>query len=478
MNIGLNISPIAVLLIGLTAFSVILVITMLEAGKAARQGALKTGNISGQSGLRKDMDPPYGSYDSEMTALLTGLDTENRLIMLFDTQNGIPCTLSYTGATDVRDKFGQVITIPQLPVGQLVDAGYNKGDGRLLMLRVSPKAWEYAGVGNLSIDDLKQEMRISKKRYKYTDDILIVDNGKPIRIWDLAEQDELTVRGLGETIWSITVARGHGTVRLKDVEAFMGGNVTVGYEAMQQITEDTVITVREGNFNLTAENGEYSGTKNIIVRRNEETVVSLGDLGPEPVKHGLVNFTITPFGADLYLDGELTFYGEPVELSYGEHRVEASLGGYTAYKGILTVNSAGKKIKIDLPEETRSEKATFEETDGAVAGEETAGDGTKALPEYNTWVYPIVGSEADEETENDFIIDKAHSIYVQNPEGASVYLNGDFIGISPGRVNKIIGYFVLTFIREGYETMSYTIEVADDGLDTYISLPDLMPLKN
>jgi hypothetical protein len=68
-------------------------------------------------------------------------------------------------------------------------------------------------------------------------------------------------------------------------------------------------------------------------------------------------------------------------------------------------------------------------------------------------------------------------IYVQSPTGASVYLNGDFIGISPGSLKKIIGNFVLTFIKEEHETMSYTIEVSDDGLDTYISLPELFPLE-
>jgi hypothetical protein len=40
-------------------------------------------------------------------------------------------------------------------------------------------------------------------------------------------------------------------------------------------------------------------------------------------------------------------------------------------------------------------------------------------------------------------------------------------------VKKVIGNHVITFIMEGYTTMSYTIDVSDDGLDAYFTFPDL-----
>jgi hypothetical protein len=82
-------------------------------------------------------------------------------------------------------------------------------------------------------------------------------------------------------------------------------------------------------------------------------------------------------------------------------------------------------------------------------------------------------NEAD--YEEDPIVDSERLIYIQKPVGASVYLNGEFKGVSPGSFQKVIGSHVLTFIKKGYQTKSYTIDIADDGLDTYISLPDLIP---
>ena len=148
-----------------------------------------------------------------------------------------------------------------------------------MKMRISKKAWEYIDVSNLSIDRDMKIMKVGPKKYKYTDDIVILDGENFISVDGLKEQDLLTLRGENEVIWSVTVNKGHGTVRLIDTEGFLGGHVTVGYEAMQEIAENMVITVREGNYNLTVENGKYSATKNVTITRNEETVVSLEGLG-------------------------------------------------------------------------------------------------------------------------------------------------------------------------------------------------------
>ena len=317
-------------------------------------------------------------------------------------------------------------------------------------------------------------INIARTNYNY-EEPYVIDGEGFISLDDLAIQDELTVRGIEETIWSVVVTKGHGTVRIKDYEAFIGGSLTVGYEAVSQISDNMTITIREGNYNLTVENGEYSGTKNITVNRNEDTIVSVGDLGPEPVKYGKTSFEITPFGADLFIDKELTNYASPVELSYGEHNIEVSLGGYSTYQGDILVDFASKKLQIALPELQSRDNVSVIEWD------ET--DDTD-YEDYNDWDSEQYDDEEDPENidslvndgdyEDDPIVDSDSLIYIQNPTGASVYLNGEYKGVSPGSFQKVIGSHVLTLIKQGYQTKSYTVDIADDGLDTYISLPDLL----
>lgn len=465
----INFRPILSLLIGLAFFSVILLATMFSGNPKS------SGKISVNKGLadkQAEESSATANSDSEMLAVVKEIKGREQQVTLYDVNQKDTVTLSYTGGSNIIDKFGQVISAGQIPIGAMVDVEYLKETGKLTKMQVSTKTWEYIGVKNMSIDRSNRVIKIGFTKYKYTDDIIILDEGEFIPVVNLAEQDELTVRGDDETIWSITVTRGHGTVKLEDYEAFLGANITIGYEAMQQVAEDMSITVREGNFNLTVENGMYSATKNITVLRNRETIVSLSDLGPEAEKMSRVNFTITPFGADLIIDGELTSYANPIELTYGEHAIEVSLGEYTTYQGTLNIQEAGKMIKIYLPEATSDEEASISVTedgtdntaaDGSGAGDTAAGSETTG----DAGTVDGIGNQ-------DNTVDELHFTYVQNPIGASIYLNGEYMGISPGSFKKIIGTHVLTFIMEGYETKSYTVEVVDDGLDTYFSLPDLV----
>lgn len=469
---GINWMPIISTLAGLTIFSFILFLALAQTSRVEKPHNKKTPGVTSSEDANAVGETPV--YDSEILAVVKELDTENRRITLFNTGNKEILDLFYSGGTDITDKFGQVISISQIPIGAMVDIYFSSEEQKISKLQISTKAWEYIGVNNLEIHPADRIMKIGQTKYKYYDEIVVLNDGSFVGVNSLAEQDELNVWGYDQTIWSITVAKGHGTVTLTDQGAFLGGSITVGYEAMQQVTEDLKLTVREGNFNLTVENGKYSGTKNITVHRNQVTEVSLKELGPEPVKHGRVTFEINPFGADLFIDGELTNYGSPIELAYGNHEIKVSLGGYITYNGTLRLDAAGKTIKISLPKVQSSEAAEVVE-----AVDEPDETDTVTKPEiiYNEWNYP--GEEDgfeddfDDAPEEDYILDEGHLIYVQYPQGASVYLNGDYMGMSPGSFQKVIGSHVLTFIREGYETQSYTIDVLDDGMDMYLSLPEL-----
>jgi len=473
-----NNRPIASLLIGLTFFSIILLVMMLVTAENSKNAGKTARNTSREDKLAAESTATLNG-DSEILAVVVEVKSREQQITLFDIAGGETYILTYTGASNITDKYNQVISIKQIPVGTIVDMGYQKDTGKLIRMQISTKAWEYVGVENLTIDQSEKVMKIGNTKYKYTDDVYIIDGEAFIPVSNLSEQDKLTIHGFEETIYSITVLRGHGTVRLEDYETFLGANLSVGYEVMQQITKDMVMTVREGNFNLTVESGDYSATKNITIYRNQETVVSLGDLGPKAIKMSRIIFDLSPFGADLFIDGELMPYANPIELAYGDHTIEASLGGYTTYQGAFKVEEAGKTIKIDLPEVASGEEAVAVVTsEDIIAQEPGTNDGELPLDDENPTDETTIEEENGEASENEEgSVDAEHFVYVQNPIGASVYLNGVFKGVSPTKLDKIIGTYVITFIEDGYETKSYTIEIPKDGKDMYISFENLLKIE-
>lgn len=467
------------LLIGLGFLTIILLSAMLSAAK--QQGGKSRRVVRPQE--REVQTEAEDASVGKILAVVKEIDTENKRITLLDVDSRGMITLDYTGGSNITDRYGRAISISQIDIASMVDATFRRDKGVLTDMNISSNAWEYAGVRNFSINFSDQTMKIASTKYKYNENILVLDGTDFIPIEKIKEQDELTVWGYEETIWAIMVTKGHGTVVLKDYEAFLGDFITIGYESMQQITEDMEITVREGVFNLTVENGKFSATKSITVNRNEVNVVSLADLGPDAPKHGRVKFEITPFGADLFIDGELTSYSNPIEILYGKYNLKVSLGGYVTYEGILNVDRAGKTVKIDLPELKSSESVSVTETDSVTSGTGKGSSSTTAgrdnadsgetidLPDTDT------GNDMDvaDEDSSDEIKDSGHMVYIQSPIGASVYIDGEYMGISPCSFEKIVGSHVLTLIEEGYQTMSYTIEITNDGKDQYFTMPALVP---
>ena len=65
-------------------------------------------------------------------------------------------------------------------------------------------------------------------------------------------------------------------------------------------------------------------------------------------------------------------------------------------------------------------------------------------------------------------------MYVDAPEGAEVYLDGNYVGIAPCNFKKNAGSHVITLRCTGYETRSYTVSVDDEDRDISYSFADLV----
>lgn len=464
-----NKRPIISILIGLGFITSILAAVMLAASQKIENK--KTGSTYQAAGGAPEVTE---EADNSSLAVVRKLDKKNNHITLFDIERRNEIELTYSGGTDITDKYGKSILISQVPIGSMVDYSYRQDINKLIGMNISKNAWEYAHVSNMNIDRTDQVMKIASTKYKYNDDITVLNGKKFITAEDLAEQDELTVWGYKETIWSVSITKGHGTVKLEDYKDYLGDFVSIGYESMQQITDDMEITVREGDYNLTVENRQYSATKPVTVCRNKVTYVSLKDLGPEGLKLFDVSFKIAPEGADLYIDGRAMDYTDPIELNCGRHSIAASMSGYTAYQGTIDADS-DKIIKISLPESSSNITPAASEADSS--GKTDTGVSDTGTSNTDTTSDTSGQSSDDTGDSGKQVADKEHSIYILQPSGASVYMDGDYQGKSPCHFTKVTGSHVLTFIKDGYKTESYTVEVSSDNKDAYFTFPNLPKSK-
>lgn len=380
------------------------------------------------------------SYDSADTAVLVGKDTEARTLTFLNLDLGRRYTLSYDGTTKLCDKYGEGVSLTQIEKGDIVDVTFLKTRKHLTTMKLSAKSWSLENVERYEIDEVRREVTIGEDVYKLSENTQYLSQGRDIERMDLNATDILSFQGLGSTVLTVKVERGHGYLRLVNDENFVGGWIEIGQSLVQRITENMLLTVPEGNYQVNISYNGGGGVKNVSINRNQETTLDIGDLVvPEP-QEGIVLFSVSPSTTEIYIDSSQVDTSGPVTLQYGIHQMIARAEGYQSITRYIRVSQETMPLDVVL------DKLEEDEEDGKDNGSSN---------------------------END-VVTGYYKVYIDAPEKAEVYLDGNYIGISPCSFRKSAGSHVVTLRRTGYETRSYTISVDDEDKDISYSFADLV----
>jgi len=414
--------------------------------------------------------------------VLKSVDNQKRIIVLYDTVDECTVKLSYTGGTDIRDQYLQIIAASQLIVGEMVEAVYEESDQTLKTLIKSPNTWEYTGVTGFNPDRKNKQVTLYGEKYRYTGKVYVRDKDGETALLSINNDDMLTVRGYDKMIYSIEVTKGHGSLILKNCESFEGGTIIVNGDEYNDFSSDMVFTQREGKVDIQLiKNGVVKRTT-VKVIRNEEVQVDVSVFAPNPPEEGLVTFSIQPFGAKLFVDKQLTSYSDSVELTYGKHTIEVIMDGYESYSGNYELNSPTDIVQIRLAsavsnkDEDKNEK---ENSQGSSENGNVVQTPSYSLP-TNNGNSNSSSSESKDEKENESGSEEAaantdpdHTITISSPSGVSVYLDGVFKGIAPVTTVKPLGVTYVTLLKEGCEQITHTIDVEDDKENKTYRFPQL-----
>ncbi len=376
-------------------------------------------------------------YNAQDTAIITEIDSKNSQISVVSVSDkDKKYILNYNKGTSIKNKYGSEIMMSDMYVGEIVDVFYVAGTQKLINMQASLKMWENDSVTRWNIDYDSSVMTIGDNNYKYSEDLFIESNGKKIKIDSISSVDTLMVKGIDSQIYSIVVKTGHGYIRLTDSTNLVGGIVQIGNKLMTEITKDMVIVAPEGEYTLTASKDGKGGSTNVNVKRDDEVTVSLSGFHGEIEKNGSVKFTIKPEEAsiNLFIDGKEVNENDVIDLSYGVHDILITSDSYVDYKEKITINSLYINKTIDL---SKVEKET----------ETTSGSSEEA------------------------------KVTISKPVGASLYLDGIYMGSIPHTFEKEAGTHVVILRQSGYDTVVYNIELSDDSKDVNLSFPNMEKSK-
>ncbi len=376
------------------------------------------------------------SYDSADTAVVVKRDAKESTVTLLNLDLGRNYTLSVEGTSNLYDKFGEPMSLEQIRLGDIVDVTFLRSKKRVNTMQISPLSWEYADASRYEIDLGRGEVTIGEDVYKLTDDTIYLSEEMRIEAMELNPVDVLTFKGIGSSIYSIEVERGHGYLRLKNEEKFVGGDMEIGQIIARRIEEDMLLTVPEGRYEIRLRKRGGGGTKEVTIRRGEETTLDIGDLEVPEIEYGTIVFTLEPSGVKLYIDGEKADPSAPVSLEYGIHQVMVRANGYQTITTYIKVAQPSGGLSFTLD----------------------AVDADK---------------ENDEQEEKEKLAQ--YKVFVDAPEFAEVYLDGNYVGIAPTSFVKSEGSHIITLRRSGCQTRSYTISVDGEYKDITYSFAELLP---
>jgi len=381
----------------------------------------------------KEAEPAETEFVSACRGVLVSVNTEDKDFVIHRTAEDDDTVLSYTGATVVQDQYESPLTMEQLTVGEILDVAYDSESGRAGSIAIFRDAFCYEGLTKCRIDEGKGTLETGNEVLRVSGQTRVFSEGREIGINEILNQDTVTVRGIGHDVSSIVIENGHGYLSLKDADALLGGWIEVGQAVISQITQEMFLTVPEGSYQVRLTAGDVDEAREVTIKRNEESVLDLGDIELKVPVNGQVRLVISPSTATVRIDDVTVNAAYAVRLPFGMHQITASADGYDTVSEYFEVTGEDTRVKLTLgraEEDTVSGNSTKEETSG-------------------------------------------HTVTIKAPEDVEVYQDNLYMGISPVTYNKTVGTHTISLRKSGYQTKSYQIEVTDDDRDLVYSFPDL-----
>lgn len=430
----------------------------------------------------------------------------NKSITLKAVNTGQEEIYSYSGITEIKNKYDESLTMAQVSAGEVVTIEYERDEDKnfkLTQIKLPKEIWTYDKVSDMNIDEKKQMITIGKETYQYGDNLLVSSNEEAIELVDINDLDILSVKGTDKYIYSITVNQGHGYIRLKNDDAYIGGWIDVGGKVIQVITERMLLVVPEGTQQLTVTNAGRSATTSLTIKRDEELAVDIKSLKESTAEIGKINFKITPKDAVLTINGKKTDYSKVVSLEYGSYPITVKADGYDTLSKTLVVQSSYASIELELEKTEKTEKteeststnsntSTTNSTNNSTSGNSSSSTDSNSSTNSNTNSSTNSNSESNTNSSNSSKSgskdnttstseesgETTYKIYIQGPEDAEVYFDGVYKGIIPVMMEKTTGSHTISIRKSGYTTKSYTVTITEDAEDVNFVFPSLVKESN
>ena len=418
--------------------------------------------------------------EMHLTGVLSFKDDAGEVMGFIDVQTGETYVLGYNGGVSLQDKYGRDITKAALTCGTVCDLVFYADTRKLVSVAANSNTTVLDGVKKFSIIPEEKLAMYRGSSVNLWESATVYEGEKALQLDEISTEDEVTLNILNGKLVSVVLTKGHGYVRLLNQDSYIGGMVEIGYDVIVPVTSDMLVAVGEGDYTLRINKDGYSDSKKVHVKRNKENVVDLVDIA---VPDGTVAFKVEPSDAKnvKITVGDKVLTAGTFTGMYGTYTFKVEAKGYKTVTGRFKIDqpATDKRItlkKDDTEETTEAQKTTEEKkTTTATA---TSSDAQKSTTEKKSSTGTNESTDATtEEVENAGKVTE-NKITINSPADVGVYMDGDYVGITPVSVTKVVGVHTITLYKSGYFIKTYTITAMDNGEDMKLDYPVLVKVGN
>jgi len=362
--------------------------------------------------------PPPGQIT--VLGLVRHISLDSRRIDIYAIDTSENRSFFAEGSTDMRNRFGDAISLPEFSVGHVVELIHPENANTVTSIRISPQTMTYRNISDVVVDVENQELLIGMRRFYFTPNTITRYQGLAAHITEISPLDMMSVDILGERVMFVDIHRSHGFVQIAENHPIIGGRIELDDRIFSMIYEEgQEIKVREGEHRIIIRGDNIELFVDYInVAAGGIVIVNLDEI---QFRMGDITVNIAQSGAEMTIDGEPHTPNEPISLAYGERILRVELEGFYTHEEAIFVGLAPQIINVNL---------------------------------------------------QSIVLTRDISI-TTTPSEAVIYINNEFAGISPLIVPLTHGPHLITVSRHGYHSSTVPIHVTETSSHPLIRLqPD------
>ena len=340
------------------------------------------------------------------TPLLIQTDRGDGEYLAYDIAEAERKTVFLTEKTKMTDASGRKISKASLAEGDLLAAELDEDGKTLISVDYSSNAIRTEEATGLTVNRKKRTLtnKAEDLSYSYEKESVFFYDGEEIDAADLAPCDELLLKLVGDTVWSVEVQAYHGYIVVENTDAVKNGKIQLDEAEAVPLTEGMQLAAAEGHHTVTVTGSNIETRKDaVVVEAGEETVY---DLSKAQEKMGVIIINANVKDYKLYINGAAA--ESPAVLPMGEYDLVILKNGYTEWSQHVTLDKDTLNVTAELQKDVQ----------------------------YGTLT---VTADVD---------------------GAWVYINGEEYGVAPMQVNLPYGSYNVMLEKSGYQNYKQSIQIS------------------